>query len=144
MGLAVINEVVAPRLHRLLIAPLKNLEDPLENIFVTVSSNLLEGNDFDIRYGCPINNLVQEMSPINPVFKSALQKVLNNWKRALAKSLEKGKEMGQVDAEVDSLSAAEFIIVSYEGLRGTGKVYQNKKLYKSYVKQLKRYLHSLE
>ncbi|MEM8908203.1 MAG: TetR/AcrR family transcriptional regulator, partial [Bacteroidota bacterium] len=74
MGLAMIKEVVAPRLHRLLIAPLeKEEEDAATLIYQTIADNLLYNNDFDIRYGCPINNLVQEMSPVNQAFQKSLQ-----------------------------------------------------------------------
>ena len=143
MGLAMIKEVVAPRLSRLLILPLKNGADATKLIHTTIETNLLDNNDFDIRYGCPINNLVQEMSPINNSFKKALRNVLNSWKKALVNLLEKGKKAGEIRTDIDSASVAEFIIVSYEGLRGTGKVYQNKRIYKSYAKQLKNYLDSL-
>jgi TetR/AcrR family transcriptional regulator, transcriptional repressor for nem operon len=143
MGLAMIKEVVAPRLDRLLISPIKNADDPLEKIYLTIKKNLIEDTDFDIQYGCPINNLIQEMSPIKESFKSTLQLVIENWKKAIVFELENGKKTGTVNQSIDSNSVAEFIIVSYEGLRGTGKVYQNFKLYESYIKQLKFYLNAL-
>jgi TetR/AcrR family transcriptional regulator, transcriptional repressor for nem operon len=143
MGLAMIKEVVAPRLDRLLISPIKNAGNPLEKIYLTIKKNLIEDTDFDIQYGCPINNLIQEMSPIKESFKSTLQFVIENWKKAIVFELENGKKTGTVNKSMDSNSVAEFIIVSYEGLRGTGKVYQNFKLYESYIKQLKFYLNAL-
>ena len=143
MGLAMIKEVVAPRLDKLLIHPLKNAADPLETIYQTIKKNLVEDTDFDIRYGCPINNLIQEMSPIKENFKLTLQAVIETWKNALIDELESGKKMGKVNPAIDSNAVASFIIVSYEGLRGTGKVYQNFKLYESYLSQLKFYLGSL-
>ena len=143
MGIAMIKEVVAPRLNKLLIAPIKNSADPLERIYQTIKKNLIEDTDFDIQYGCPINNLIQEMSPIKENFKMTLQKVIEDWKKAIVKELENGKKTGVVNKEIDSNAVAEFIIVSYEGLRGTGKVYQNFKLYESYIKQLKFYLNAL-
>lgn len=144
MGLAMINEVIAPRLDKLLINPLNNANDPLEKIYLTIKKNLLEDTDFDVQYGCPINNLIQEMSPIKESFKSSLQKVIENWKKAIVSELENGKKNGKVNKTVDSNSIAEFIIVGYEGLRGTGKVYQNLDLYQSYLKQLKFYLAMLK
>ena len=144
MGLAMINEVVAPRLDKLLISPLKNANNPLEKIYLTIKKNLLEDTDFDVQYGCPINNLIQEMSPIKESFKSSLQNVIENWKNAIVSELENGKKNGKVNKTIDSNSVAEFIIVGYEGLRGTGKVYQNLELYQSYLKQLKFYLAMLK
>ena len=143
MGIAMINEVVAPRLATLLITPLKNTDDPLTTIYKTIRKNLLEENDFDIQYGCPINNLVQEMSPIKETFRHTLQAVIDNWRKAIAQELDQGKKNGKVNKNIDSKSVADFIIVGYEGLRGTGKVYQNRMLYKSYIKQLRIYLNAL-
>ena len=144
MGLAMIEEVVAPRLNKLLIDPIRNAENPLDKIYLTIKKNLTEDSDFDIRYGCPINNLIQEMSPIKDSFKSNLKSVIDNWRKAIVRELERGKKNGKVNSGIDSKSVAEFIIVSYEGLRGTGKVYQNFRLYKSYLKQLKFYLDTLK
>ena len=144
MGLAMIKEVIAPRLAKLLINPLKNADNPLDQIYLTIKKNLIEDTDFDIRYGCPINNLIQEMSPIKDSFKASLQLVIDTWKQAIISELENGKKTGKVNKDIDSNSVAEFIIVSYEGLRGTGKVYQNFKLYESYIKQLKFYLEMLK
>jgi AcrR family transcriptional regulator len=144
MGLAMINEVIAPRLYKLLISPLKNANNPLDRIYLTIKKNLLEDTDFDVQYGCPINNLIQEMSPIKKSFKSCLQKVIENWKNAIVSELENGKTNGKVNKTTDSNSVAAFIIVGYEGLRGTGKVYQNLELYQTYLKQLKFYLAMLK
>ena len=144
MGLGMINEVVAPRLDKLLINPLKNADNPLDTIYLTIKKNLIEDTDFDVQYGCPINNLIQEMSPIKDSFKSCLKNVIENWKNAIVSELENGKKKGKVNNSIDSNSVAEFIIVGYEGLRGTGKVYQNLELYQSYLKQLKFYLSMLK
>jgi len=144
MGLAMIKEVIAPRLDRLLINPLQNANDPLEQIYLTIKKNLLDDTDFDVQYGCPINNLIQEMSPIKDSFKSSLQNVIEYWKKAIVVVLENGKKQGIVNKSVDSNSVADFIIVGYEGLRGTGKVYRTVALYKSYLKQLNYYLNTLK
>jgi AcrR family transcriptional regulator len=144
MGLAMIKEVIAPRLDRLLISPIKNANDPLDRIYQTIKKNLIEDTDFDIQYGCPINNLIQEMSPIKKSYKTTLKSIIDNWKKAIVIELENGKKNGKVNKNIDSKSVADFIIVSYEGLRGTGKVYQNFELYKSYIKQLQFYLNTLK
>ncbi len=144
MGLAMIKEVIAPRLNRLLIDPLKQPGNALDIIQQTIADNLLTNRDFDIRYGCPINNLVQEMSPVNPSFKGSLQGVLNQWKQAIVDLLTEGKRRGEVSKNIDANAAAEFIIVSYEGLRGTGKVYEDHGMYQSFLKQLRLYLDALK
>lgn len=144
MGLSMIDEVLLPRLNRILIQPIQNNEKPLEAIFETIKNNLLRDADFDRRYGCPMNNLVQEMSPINERFKTKLKGVIKKWKTALTQELDRAKELGHIDKNVNTDSVADFIIVSYEGLRATGKLEDDLALYKSYLKQLKNYLESLK
>ncbi|HHG86441.1 MAG TPA: TetR/AcrR family transcriptional regulator [Bacteroidetes bacterium] len=144
MGLAMIREVVAPRLEKMLIRPIRETDNPLEEIFLTLEKALLDAKDYDIQHGCPINNLIQEMSPLKDSFRSILKVIMQGWKAALVEALEKGITLGKVSAGTDTKSVADFIIVSYEGLRGTGKVYQNFNLYTSYLRQLKIYLDILK
>lgn len=144
MGLAVINEVIYPRLMTNLITPLQENLPPTEAIFKAFSQFLLDASSFQIQFGCPTNNLVQEMSPLNEQFNLALKKILDKWQDALAEVLEKGQQSGDIRTQVDPKAAAAFIIVSYEGLRSVGKVYQSKDFYRTYLGQLKLYLKSLQ
>jgi len=141
MGMAMIGEVIAPKIVQTLVLPIKNSDDPLTSVFKSLENDLL-GSDFDPKYGCPINNLVMEMSPINQSFRDNLQGVVKVWKKALATEFERGKESGVIKKTMNSDEVAEFIIVSYEGSRGTGKVYRGRKLYRSYLNQIKNYLES--
>ena len=144
MGLAMIREIVAPRLRALLIDPLYNSSPNVIDTINNTITRAMDGfNDYDVRHGCPINNLVQELSPINESFRLSLQKILEEWNLKLADLIEEGKEQGQIRGDVNSKTAALFIVVSYEGMRGIGKVYQNHTLYASYVEQLNQYLNSL-
>lgn len=144
MGLAMIDDVLLPRLKRILIEPLSNSGKPLDRIYRSIKANLLKDIDFNPKYGCPMNNLVQEMSPINSNFKIKLRKVLNHWKDGLVIVLSEAQQTGQIKKELDVASVADFIIVSYEGLRATGKLEDNMSLYQSYLHQLSFYLKSLK
>ena len=143
MGLAMIDGVLLPRLNRILINPLKNQGKPLERIYDSIKSNLLKASDFNPRYGCPMNNLIQEMSPLNPNFKAKLKKVINHWRVVLIEVLNEAKELGHIKQNSDVTSIANFIIVSYEGLRATGKLEDDMTLYQGYLKQLSQYLNNL-
>ncbi len=143
MGLAMIDDVLLPRLNRILINPLDNEGKPLDRVYDSIKDNLLGGVDFNPRYGCPMNNLIQEMSPLNSNFKRKLKKVIQHWRSALIKVLEEAKNVGHLNQDSDVTDIANFIIVSYEGLRATGKLEDNLSLYESYLKQLKFYFKSL-
>ncbi|RNC86418.1 MAG: TetR/AcrR family transcriptional regulator [Winogradskyella sp.] len=144
MGLAMIDDVLLPRLNRILINPLSDEGHPLDRIYNSIKTNLLTGKDFDPRYGCPMNNLIQEMSPISSGFKTKLKKVINHWREALISVLDEAKNAGQLNSNIEPNDVANFIIVGYEGLRATGKLETNMNLYKSYIRQLKFYLDNLK
>lgn len=143
LGLAVIEEIIYPSLDKALITPLEGSEDPLADMYTLIKKFLLSASSEQINYGCPTNNLIQEMAPLNESFRNALKKILDRWQKVIVEALERAKKMGKVKADIDSASVAEFIVVGYEGLRGLGKVYQNIEFYQVYLKQLKYYLESL-
>ncbi len=45
----------------------------------------------DLRTGCPLNNLVQEMSPIDSGFKRRLQRALNLWIDGIESHIRRGQ-----------------------------------------------------
>ena len=142
MGIAVIKEVIEPKLEQHLLAPLKDAEDPVSKIYEIFERKLMNDPDLNIDFGCPTNNLVQEMSPINLKFHKTLRLVLDKWIKVIKMALDEGKTRGTVNPTVDTEGAAEFIVAGYEGLKSVGKIY-GKKIYVSYLSQLKQYLETL-
>ncbi len=144
MGVKMVDEVIYPEIHQTLIAPLQYSEDPLNDIF-NVIMNVFRTADYQkITYGCPASNMIQEMAPLSENFNEALKRMLDRWQGTIVEALDRGKQSGKVRKDVDSQSVAEFIVVSYEGLRSLGKVYQSKAYYKNFLKQLRVYLDSLK
>lgn len=142
MGIAVIREVIVPKLEEHLLQPLQGALDPVQKIYEIFERKLMNDPEINIDFGCPTNNLVQEMSPINIKFHKALRGVLDKWIKVIREALEEGKKQHTVHPAVDSEGAAEFIVASYEGLKSIGKIY-GKRLYVSYLPQLKVYLETL-
>ena len=142
MGIAMVKEVILPKLEEHLLLPLEGAEDPVSSIYKIIERKLLSDPEVSIDFGCPTNNLVQEMSPINLRFHKTLRYILDKWIRVIREALEQGKQRNTVNPGVDAQGAAEFIVASYEGLKGVGKIY-GKELYVSYLKQFKQYLETL-
>ena len=142
MGIAMVKEVILPALEENLLQPLQGASDPVSKIYEIFERKLLNDPEISIDLGCPTNNLVQEMSPISVKFHKTLRFVLDKWIKVIKEALEQGKKEKMVNAAVDSHGAAEFIVASYEGLKGVGKIY-GKDLYVSFLKQFKQYLETL-
>ena len=143
MGIAMIKAIIFPRIKNGLVLPLSEYEDPINGIYKTISGFILGVSDKQMFNGCPINNIIQEMTPINKVFRDVLIKIMAYWQNALAKTLEIAVEKQQISNKHDLEGVAKFIISGYEGTRGTGKLYRSFSYYENYLKQLNHYLKSL-
>ena len=144
LGYAVLEELIQKRITELWIDPLKDFSDPLEGIH-----NLFEGldnvwSDESFTLGCPLNNLAQEMSPINEGFRERIEKFFQYWKSAIAEALKTGQEQGIVDKSINTEDCAMFILAAIEGALGMTKNHQNKEVYYSCGRELKRYLNTLK
>ena len=144
LGYAVFEELIQIRITELSIAPLKNFTDPLDGIH-TLFENL--GNVWDDEFftlGCPLNNLAQEMSPIDEGFRERIEKFFQYWQKSIAEALKNGQKQGIVDASINTDDCALFILSAIEGALGMTKNYQNKEVYYSCSSELKRYLDTLK
>ncbi len=142
LGLAVIHEIIYPRMKQGLIDPLEPKEDPLANLYQTIEQFMLCISEEQLRNGCPTSNLIHEMAPLDARFRTALSRILNTWKAKIVVNLAHAADLGQIQAQ-DFEETAQFIIASYEGARGLGKLYRSRLYYESYLKQLKYFLDSL-
>ena len=140
MGLAMIQEIIAVNIHQNLIEPLNQEGNKLDVIHTTFKDFMMGITQRQLQLGCPTNNLIHEMAPLNPKFATALLSILNDWNQALTKALEEGIQNGEISVQGDAPSAAEFIITSYEGARGLGKLYNSYEYYGRFLNQLKMYL----
>lgn len=144
MGVRMVEEVIYPKLYDALIMPLEDSEDPINDIFKVIMNFFKLADYQTIMYGCPTSNMIQEMAPLSDRFHEALKNITDTWQGTIEAALKRGQENGSVNRTVDPESVAQFIVVSYEGLRSLGKVYQSKLYYKNYLKQLRAYLATLQ
>ncbi|MDW3193764.1 MAG: TetR/AcrR family transcriptional regulator [Cytophagales bacterium] len=142
MGLAVIKEVIAPRFEQSLITPVVDSKQPVQKIYETIETFMLNISDEQVINGCPTNNLIQEMSPVNPKFMVALKGILEKWKHTMAQVLQKAADRKEIEQH-NFEEVATFIVCSYEGTRGIGKIHQSKDFYQLFLRQLKTYLSHL-
>ncbi|TZF83962.1 TetR/AcrR family transcriptional regulator [Pedobacter sp. BS3] len=144
MGLAIINEILKPTLTNSFIEPLQTEENPLDAIY-NLMDNLLMKNDFlKVEYGCPASNFTQEMTPWNSEFNKALNVLTQEWTKAITATIERGKKSDTIRKDVNAKQVTIFVMSGYWGIRNLGKLENSKKVYVSYLKQLKIYLDSLK
>lgn len=142
MGLAMLNEIIYPGMYASWVTPLIDTQNPATDIYEMMRNVLLKVPFLRSKYGCPVVNLLEEMSPLNEDFKAGLLKPLNEWRQAIAQSIKKGKTTNQVREDIDPAQAAMFIVAGYCGIRGMGKA-MGTACYAVYLQELKNYLQQL-
>ena len=143
LGYAVLEELIQKRITDLWITPLKACDDPLEgiyNLFVKLDE---EWSEEFFNLGCPLNNLAQEMSPIDEGFRKRIEDFFNYWKQEISQALKKGQEQNIINPSINVDNCAIFILATIEGTLAMIKNQQNKALLYSCGEELKRYLNML-
>lgn len=143
LGLAVVREVIAETILARNARPMESTDDPIPVLIDLIDSRLASCSRDEMVFGCPMNNLIQEMSPLDGDFRSVLQGIQFAWHRALANALERGQTRGNVRAELDTDEVAMFIIAAIEGSVGTTKNLQSLETLRGCLNQLQFYLRSL-
>lgn len=144
LGYAALDERFAPEMRRSWIEPLEDtLQDPLEVLVGQIVSAGTAMNDRTIRLGCPVNNLAQEMSPIDEGFRARIEGLLADWREAIATALRRGMDRGIVVADTDPQALAAFIVASLEGCIGMAKNAQSHELLMSCGRGIVFFLRSL-
>ena len=69
----------------------------------------------DLRYGCLIGNLSQEMADQSDAFRVCLDEIMAGWHRAFTTCLQEAQETGQLCKSLDAEKFANFCLDSWEG-----------------------------
>lgn len=144
MGMAIINELMKPRMKSAFIEPFQNGHNPLDTIYNMIYTLLMENEDLKVEYGCPASNFTQEMAPWNADFTKALNDLSLQWERSMTEAIDRGKKNGQINTGVNPKEVAVFVISGYWGVRNLGKLKNSKAVYLIYLKGLKSYFKSIQ
>ncbi len=143
LGHAVIEEVVYEGLDAMVFTPLRESDDPLETLREIIRRKAEKATGETVALGCPLNNLMQEMSPLDADFKRRLTEILRTWQDVVTDALKRGQKAGRVRRDVDCRAAALFIVSAFEGCIGIAKNLQSVKEFRLCLKQLDGYIGSL-
>jgi TetR/AcrR family transcriptional repressor of nem operon len=145
LGYAVVREVIHPRFNQQWSDPLANSTDPitdLKRIFRQGAKREIAGGG--LVHGCPLNNLAQEMSPLDEKFRQSLEKIYVAWRETMAAAFDRGIKAGKVRKDVSPPKVAAFIVAAQAGMAGTAKNTQDEALLLQTSQALFDYLDSLK
>lgn len=142
LGLALIDEIHRGLILQRWIEPIEKYEDPIKGILKNFKLLIEDHAEDNLLKGCPLNNMIQEMSDI-PKFQKILFDVMEMWITETVKVLTKAKKNNFLKTSVNTRELAEFIVANQEAAFAMGKALNSKKAMKSIYKSLKRYISSI-
>lgn len=142
LGYAVVDEILFERLKQQL-SLLDSADDPMQIMCELMNTCCDSISSEDISLGCPLNNLIQEMTSLDEGFQKRLLGIFTYWQESIARALEKGKQQGQIKPDVNSDIVAAFIISSMQGCKGTAKNMQSQDMLRNLLGTLCQYIDSL-
>lgn len=125
------------------LTPLEGHHDPITGLQEAMLSAGAELNEADIMFGCPLNNLAQEMSAIDEDFRIRFVELYDFWRNGIAAAIRRGQQNGTVVKTADPVSTATFFVAALTGGRGLAKTTQNFEILVSCADNLIRYLETL-
>lgn len=143
IGAAVIDEIIRPnylRFYRELDCweghPVDKLQEHLR--FLTERAS-----DEEVTLGCPLNNLVQEMSPIDEDFRLRMKSIVDSIQDSTIAALRRGQAAHLVRPDVDAEAAARFFFAAIEGAYTIAKVRRDAASFHSSMTMLHQFLDTL-
>ncbi len=143
LGYAIIDEVLYERMREQWQIPLLQADNPIDAIIDICKDAREDLTVEQMATGCPLNNLTQEMSPLDEGFRKRIAGVWELWIQAMADALRKGQLAGQVRTDIDAENVSRFVVSSIEGIIGQVKCFKCQELFENVGNCLRQYLDDL-
>lgn len=141
LGYAIVEEVIGGITRDKWVRPLHSSTDPIRTLIAIVRGTSVRIED--VRNGCPLNNLAQEMSPLDEHFRKRVARVFFDWHEAIATALRRGQAEGTVRRNLDAGETASFLIATYEGYTSLAKNAQDVNVLRAGIRSIVGWLRSL-
>lgn len=143
LGYAIVDEIIATEyLSRW--KPLEDLDGDVIDYFVDSFERMKKYEGIEsLKKGCVLNNLIQEMSPLDEGFRLRLKEIIREMHRCQSLGLQRGIEKGQIKSTIDVVAEAYFIQSGIEGAYSLAKVNQDREIFHSCIDSLIRYVNDL-
>ena len=142
LGYAIIDELLTAYVDEMWLSLLRDSRDPITALKAVLSS--LTADSETLNFGCPINNLALEMSPVDEGFRERIEHLYRRWISGVGSALSRGQEAGMVSVSVNARDAATFIVAAAAGCRGLAKNARSGATLVRALQHLGRYLDTLK
>jgi TetR/AcrR family transcriptional regulator, transcriptional repressor for nem operon len=143
LGYAIVEEIVAKFTRDRWLLPLQRSKDknPIDALIGIVQA--IPGRPKDVKGGCPLVNLAQEMSQLDEQFRKRLESIFHAWQEGIAMALRSGQSQGTVRRDLVPEETASFLIAMVEGYEVLAKNAQDAKVWNGGIRNIVGWLRSL-
>jgi TetR/AcrR family transcriptional regulator, transcriptional repressor for nem operon len=143
LGYAIIEEIVAEMTGDRWLRPLQRSKDkdPIDALIDVVRA--IPHRPKDVKNGCPLVNLAQEMSQLDEQFRKRLERIFHAWQGEIAMALRRGQDQGIVRRDLVPEETASFLIAMVEGYEVLAKNAQDAKVWNMGIRNIAGWLSSL-
>jgi TetR/AcrR family transcriptional regulator, transcriptional repressor for nem operon len=143
LGYAIIEEIVAKLTRDRWVLPLQRRKhkDPIDALIATARA--IPRGPRDVKKGCPLVNLAQEMSQLDEQFRKRLARIFHAWQGAIVTTLRRGQSQGTVRRDLVPEETASFLIAMVEGYEVLAKNAQDAKVWNMGIRNIAGWLNSL-
>ncbi|HEY2548695.1 MAG TPA: TetR/AcrR family transcriptional regulator [Candidatus Acidoferrum sp.] len=141
LGYAVVEEKIAKLTRERWLRPMQGEGNAIDILIGVVRR--IPASPQDVRAGCPLLLLSQEMSPLDEKFRKRLERIFLDWQEGIATLLRKGKSQGTVRRDLNPAEAASFLVATVEGYGTLAKNAQDAKVWKAGIRNIVGWLRSL-
>lgn len=143
LGYAVIEEVVAKLPQDRWLLPLQRSQDrdPIDALIDIVQA--IPCRPSDVKSGCPLVNLSQEMSQLDEQFRKRLERIFHAWQEGIAVALRRGQDEGTVRRDLVPEETASFLIALVEGYEVLAKNAQDPRVWNMGIRNIVGWLGTL-
>lgn len=141
LGYAIVEEIIGPDVRGKWLRPLHRSTDPIDTLIDIVQAHSVQPEA--VKGGCSLNNLAQEMSPLDEGFRKRLARVFHDWQEGIAYVLREGQRQGKVRNDIEPSETAGFLLAMVQGYASLAKNAQDTKVAKAGKKNMSEWLRSL-
>ncbi len=143
ISLITIESVIGSFIKEYWEIPAKETKTPYETLFQLIhnlpTAQVLNEPFINIKHGCFLNNLIQEMSPLDEDFSTLLQSLYKRFEDAILLLLKKAQDKKELTRDEDINALAMFITTSIEASISIAKLKNDIQYYYDSSKHIKRY-----
>jgi TetR/AcrR family transcriptional regulator, transcriptional repressor for nem operon len=143
VGYAIIDELLRAGILERWIAPLARYDNPIDGMIAQFKLTFETWPQEYVARGCPLNNLTQEMSGVDPIFKDKSRAVLTLWLTETERYLRQARARGFLRRGVRIRDLARFVVTFQEGTFAMGKALDDRSVFDSSYQSFRSYLRSL-